>query len=60
LPFKSLAFAKILGAIQIDKYDAVIFVGGSGSEIYFDHKIAQQIAREAYSKNKLLRGICIV
>ncbi|MCK5562048.1 MAG: DJ-1/PfpI family protein [Thermoplasmata archaeon] len=49
----------ILDKVQIDKYDAVIFIGGSGSEIYFDHTTAQQIAREAYSKNKLLTAICI-
>jgi protease I len=45
--------------IRVDDYDAVIFVGGSGSEVYFDNPTALNIAKETASKNKLLSAICI-
>ncbi len=48
-----------LDQVRVEDYDAIVFVGGSGSEVYFDHSIAQNIAREALSKNKLLTAICI-
>lgn len=48
-----------LDQVRVDDFDAVVFVGGSGSEIYFDHGTAQNIAREAFAKNKLLTAICI-
>ena len=48
-----------LEQINVDNFDAIVFVGGSGSEIYFDNPKAQNIAKEAHSKNKLLTAICI-
>jgi protease I len=48
-----------LEQIKVDNYDAIVFVGGSGSEVYFDHPGAHQIAQDAYSKNKLVAAICI-
>ena len=48
-----------LDQLKVDDYDAVIFVGGSGSEIYFNNPKALNIAQESYSKKKLLTAICI-
>jgi protease I len=48
-----------LDQVNVDDYDAVIFVGGSGSEVYFNNSTAINIAQNAYSKNKLLTAICI-
>jgi len=45
--------------INVPDYDAVVFVGGSGSEVYFDNKTAHDIAKEAYAKKILLTAICI-
>ena len=45
--------------LNVDDFDAVVFVGGSGSEVYFDNPTALNIAKETYSKNKLLTAICI-
>jgi protease I len=45
--------------VKVDDYDAVVFVGGSGSEVYFDNPTALNIAKETHSKNKLLTAICI-
>lgn len=44
---------------NVDNHDAIIFVGGSGSEIYFNNETAHRIAKEAYSKNKIVTAICI-
>ena len=48
-----------LDQIRVDDYDAVVFVGGSGSEVYFNNQTALNIARETANKNKLLTAICI-
>lgn len=40
-------------------YDAVVFIGGSGSSIYFDDQTAHKIAREAFNSNKIVAAICI-
>ena len=45
--------------IDLNDYDAVIFVGGSGAREYFDNKIALDIARQAKDKKKILAAICI-
>ncbi len=45
--------------VKVDDYDAVVFVGGSGSEVYFNNATALNIAKETHSKNKLLTAICI-
>lgn len=48
-----------LDAVRVDDYDAVIFVGGSGAETYFEDAKALSIARSAATKNKLVAAICI-
>ncbi|UCH89694.1 MAG: DJ-1/PfpI family protein [Thermoplasmata archaeon] len=48
-----------IDSANVDEYDVIIFVGGGGSEIYFENPRALQIARDAYSKNKLVTAICI-
>jgi protease I len=45
--------------INVSDYDAIIFVGGVGSSIYFNDSTAHQIAREAYKKGKIVGAICI-
>jgi protease I len=45
--------------IQVPDYDAVVFVGGSGAEKYWNSAVAHRIAREAVSKNKVVAAICI-
>jgi len=45
--------------INIDDYDAVVFVGGVGSSIYFNNQKAHEIARDAYDKGKVIGAICI-
>lgn len=40
-------------------YDAVVFVGGAGANIYFDDPDAHRVAREAAEAGRLLGAICI-
>ncbi len=48
-----------LDQVEVNNYDAIVFVGGSGSEVYFNDPKALMIAQEAYDKNKLVAAICI-
>ncbi|MDI6916353.1 MAG: DJ-1/PfpI family protein [Thermoplasmatales archaeon] len=48
-----------LDRVTVDNYDAVIFVGGSGAEVYFNNPTAHLLAREAWEKKKVLGAICI-
>lgn len=45
--------------VDVPEYDAVVFVGGSGADVYFDDVHAHSIAREAYDLDKVLGAICI-
>jgi protease I len=45
--------------VKIEDFDAFVFVGGSGSEVYFNNSTAQRIAKDAYAKNKIVSAICI-
>ena len=44
---------------QVEDYDAIIFVGGTGATEYFNNSIAHQIVQKAYKQNKVLAAICI-
>jgi protease I len=45
--------------VEIDKYDAVIFVGGVGSKIYWNDPKAHSLVKEVIEKDKLLAAICL-
>ena len=49
----------LIGDVKVGGYDAVVFVGGTGSSEYFNDPTAQQIVRDAASSGKLLCAICI-
>ncbi|HID96079.1 MAG TPA: DJ-1/PfpI family protein [Candidatus Latescibacteria bacterium] len=49
----------LVNRLEVKDYDAVIFVGGSGSSQYWNDPAAHRIAREAVEGNKLLCAICI-
>lgn len=40
-------------------YDAVVFVGGSGSKLFFDDPQAHRLAREAEAAGLVLAAICL-
>lgn len=39
--------------------DAIVFVGGGGSALFFDDYYAHQIAREFFESGKIVAAICI-
>lgn len=45
--------------IDVDDYDAIIFIGGVGAREYFNDRAAIRIAQQAVRKNKILGAICI-
>ena len=48
-----------LDKVQVNDYDAVIFVGGNGSTIYHEDQLALNLAKEANIKGKLVGAICL-
>jgi len=50
---------KNLDKINIDDYQAIIFVGGSGATIYFNDPTALNLAKTAFEKGKAIGAICI-
>jgi protease I len=52
------AEAKILlSQLNVDDYDAVVFIGGEGARGYFNNPAALNIAREAAGRGKVLAAI---
>lgn len=49
----------LVSKLNVDDYDAIIFVGGSGAKEYFNNSVALNIARQARDKQKVLAAICI-
>ena len=45
--------------VDVNDYDAVIFVGGSGSTVYWEDKTALKITKESFLKGKIVCSICL-
>jgi len=45
--------------VKVNDYDAVIFVGGAGTNVYFNDETALGIARDSYELGKITAAICI-
>lgn len=45
--------------LNTNDYQGVVFVGGPGSRIYFEHPEAHRIAKEMNADEKLVAAICI-
>ncbi|KUO39461.1 MAG: hypothetical protein AVW05_04405 [Hadesarchaea archaeon DG-33] len=48
-----------LDQVSVGDYDAIVFVGGPGSSVYFNNKQALSIATQMFSKGKKTCAICI-
>lgn len=56
----TMAFPQsLLTDIDAADYDAVIFIGGTGAQEYFDDTTAHKIARDAASAGKVVGAICL-
>jgi protease I len=49
----------LIDELNVDDFDAVIFIGGRGAAEYFGNATALKIAREAVGKRKVVAAICI-
>lgn len=49
----------VLDQVNVDEYDAIIFIGGPGAVNYIKNEVALKIAKEAKRLNKLIGAICI-
>jgi len=56
---KIVEVQKTLDKVDVDNYDAIIFVGGSGASVYFNDKNALHLARKFYEARKIVGAICI-
>jgi protease I len=51
--------ALTLAEVRTEDYDAVVFVGGGGSKIYFANEEALRIAKEMYKRKTVVAAICL-
>jgi protease I len=49
----------LLSEVKVDDYDLVVFVGGSGSDEYWEDAAAHRIAETAFQEGKIVAAICI-
>lgn len=49
----------LIEKININEFNAVVFVGGTGVQEYWDNKTVHKTAREAIKQNKILGAICL-
>lgn len=47
-----------LKEVDINKYNAIIYIGGAGCKQFWDDPVAHCIAKEAAANNKVLAAIC--
>jgi protease I len=48
----------LLSEVDVSKYAAIIYVGGSGASEYFESATAHKIAQDAVAQDKLVCAIC--
>lgn len=53
------AAALTLEEVEAQDFDGVVFVGGGGSKIYFNHPQALRIAKAMYEGGKVVSAICL-
>ena len=49
----------LISEVNVDDYEAVVFVGGVGASGYWNDPLAHKIANEFYNKGKIVSAICI-
>lgn len=53
------AIDKDIAEVKVDDYEGIVFVGGSGSAIYFEDQLVLSLVQSAYQKGKVVGAICI-
>ncbi|RLD11249.1 MAG: DJ-1 family protein [Chlamydiae bacterium] len=50
---------KNLSELNVKNFDAIVFIGGGGANIYWNNNFCHKICKEALAQNKILAAICI-
>jgi protease I len=50
---------KKLSELNVENFNAIVFIGGSGAKVYWDDNLCHKICKEAVEQNKILAAICI-
>ena len=50
---------KDITQVNVDDYQGVVFVGGTGAAVYFEDQTALVLAKTAFEKGKVIGAICI-
>ena len=50
---------KTIEEINVNDFEAIVFIGGPGAQEYVDNKTVHKIAQEAVKEEKILAAICI-
>lgn len=45
--------------VDAKDFDAIVFVGGSGTSVYHNHRRTLELAKEFYDSGKIVAAICI-
>ncbi|HLC45748.1 MAG TPA: DJ-1/PfpI family protein [archaeon] len=64
LPAKGMMGGQVVPDVELknvnaEDYDAIVFVGGNGAEIYFDNAQAHNVAKAAVNAGKVVCAICV-
>lgn len=49
----------LLSNVKEEDYNAIVFIGGSGSSEYFNDSLAHSLAKKFLANNKIVAAICI-
>jgi protease I len=49
----------LISGVKEADYDGIVFVGGGGSQEYFESPVAHELAKNFHSRGKLTSAICI-
>ena len=49
----------LLSEVDPNDYDAAVFVGGGGSKVYFEDRVAQGLAKAMHDTGKVVAAICL-
>ncbi len=50
---------KTISDIEVERFGAIVFIGGPGAADYIEDNSAHQLARQAIEKDKILGAICL-
>lgn len=50
---------KDINEVNVDDYEAIVFIGGTGASVYFNDQTALNLAKTAFERGKIVGAICI-